>query len=97
MKGRQKGLHALLAALQEKIAFLPDYDFKKPVAEEATREGEDQAHGKAAREESWPAVSTGTSVSGLVGGLMTLVVAGLIGLGLRKYQAETIVLQADRR
>jgi hypothetical protein len=55
-----------LAKFQEKTAFLPDYGFKKS--------GE-----PAERAEPWPAVNAGTSVSGIVGGLITLAVAGLIG------------------
>jgi cobalt/nickel transport system permease protein len=86
LEGPQKGLHALLAGLQEKIALFPDYDLRKPAADEVAKTGSDQTHGKAAEQESWPSVSTGTSVAGLVGGLMTLIIAGLIGIGLRKYQ-----------
>jgi len=67
----QEGLHASLAGIQEKTAFLPDYGFKKG---EPTAEAESK----------WPAVDSGTSVSGLVGGLLTLIVAVLIGLGLRQ-------------
>jgi hypothetical protein len=33
--------------------------------------------------ESWPAVSAGTSVSGIVGGLITLALAGVVGLALK--------------
>ena len=83
-----KGPHALLAAFQEKIAFLPDYGFKKPEKEAAAGPGDEQNSAQSAKEEeSWPAVSTGTSVSGLVGGAITLILAGLVGFGLRKYQA----------
>jgi cobalt/nickel transport system permease protein len=33
--------------------------------------------------EIWPAVNAGTSVSGLIGGLITLLAAGLIGYCLK--------------
>ncbi len=59
------GIHDTLAAFQEKIAFLPDYSFK--------------SEGNESTEESASIVDTGTSVSGLVGGLITLIGAGLIG------------------
>ncbi len=65
-QGSDDGIHAGLAKLQEKTAFLPDYGFKKSVEPDE-------------RAEPWPAVNAGTSVSGIVGGLITLAVAGLIG------------------
>jgi len=88
LEAPQKGVHALLAALQEKIAFLPDYSFRKSAKEEPEKTGEAQTRGKSTKEESWPAVSVGTSLSGLIGGLMTLIIAGFIGFGLRKYQGR---------
>ncbi|NLM62010.1 MAG: cobalamin biosynthesis protein CbiM [Clostridiales bacterium] len=54
-------LHNVLAAIQDKTAFLPDYSFKTEADAEATG-------------------YTGTSVSGIVGGGLTLALAGLIGL-----------------
>jgi cobalt/nickel transport system permease protein len=64
-------------SLQEKTAFLPDYGFKKhnsvpgvPAPKEESR--------------SWPAVDAGTSVAGIVGGIITLVFAAVIGLVLKK-------------
>ncbi|MFZ5688615.1 MAG: energy-coupling factor ABC transporter permease [Bacillota bacterium] len=65
------GIHQTLAAIQEKIAFLPDYSFK-------TQEQETNANA-AETEAAWPAVDAGTSVSGLVGGVMTLLLAGMTG------------------
>ncbi len=69
------GIHKSLQHLQENTAFLPDYGFKvgSGESEPATEETE-----------PWPAVSTGTSVSGLVGGALTLLIAGLIGFGLKR-------------
>jgi len=72
------GIHESAAEIQQKTAFLPDYGFKsaKPVV--ATTE-------PAPKEPApWPAVSAGSSVAGLVGGLMTLLLAGLIGYGLKR-------------
>jgi len=69
VSGSEGGLHGKLAAIQEQTAVLPDYGFKGGEAETET--------------ESWPAVSTGTSLAGLVGGLITLVLAGVAGLVLR--------------
>lgn len=65
----QDGVHDSLASLQEKTAILPDYGFASS-DEEVTAE-------------TWPAVNAGTSVSGLVGGLITLALAALLGFGLK--------------
>ncbi len=66
-------VHTQLAAIQEKTAFLPDYGFTTlptgSAAEKAPL--------------SWPAVNPGTSLAGIVGGLITLAFAALIGLVLR--------------
>ncbi len=61
--------HEKLAAWQEKTAFLPDYGFKASGNEVQTEE----------QSEKWPAVNGGTTVSGLVGGLMTLLLAAFMG------------------
>ncbi len=75
-------LHGLLASLQEKTAFLPDYGFRKtgtPREPVAAKTGTAPV-GK----EAWPAVDAGTSAAGLVGGVFTLLLAGLIGFGLSR-------------
>jgi len=71
----EDGIHQSLSALQKKTAFLPDYGF---------RQSEPQAAPEAASEPAWPAVDTGTSLSGIVGGGLTLLVIVLIGLFLRR-------------
>jgi cobalt/nickel transport system permease protein len=58
-------IHKKLAALQEKTAFLPDYGFK--------------TSGNEVQTEKWPTVSEGTSVSGLVGGALTLLLSVFMG------------------
>lgn len=77
LAGAQDGLHAKLARLQEKTAFLPDYGFKssetEPAAEAAGMEPAP----------SWPSVSGGTSVAGILGGLITLGLACLVGVALK--------------
>jgi len=70
-------VHTSLASVQEKTAFLPDYGFKKAEAVPETPEAAEDVPA------AWPAVDAGTSVSGLVGGGLTLVLIFLIGLGLR--------------
>ena len=79
-------LHSFLATLQEKIAFLPDYGFKSSEKKESAASGGEEKQSEATKEEPWPAVSAGTTLSGLIGGIVTMVVAGLIGFGLRRYR-----------
>lgn len=66
-------VHSMLASLQEKTAFLPDYSFKAAEHSETSP--------------AWPAVDAGTSVSGLVGGLLTLALAMLAGLALKAWRS----------
>jgi len=66
----QDGLHARLAALQESVAVLPEYTFKK---------SEQQPENVAGQESP-----LGTSVAGIVGGLLTLAIAFLSGILLRR-------------
>ena len=61
------GVHDTLSNIQEKTAFLPDYSFKS----------------QSDNEEEWPAVSVGTSISGIIGGALTLGLALLIGFGVK--------------
>lgn len=98
------GLHASLSKVQEKTAFLPDYGFKSNesetgenaenmlnVSEGATTGAETTASETATTEHetsSWPAVDSGTSVSGLVGGILTLTLAVGIGFILRRKKAN---------
>ena len=70
------GIHQQLSDLQSKFAFLPDYSFKAP--EESNLD-----HSAGEGEEAWPAISSGTSTSGFVGGGMTLAFAALVGVGIR--------------
>ena len=72
------GAHGVLASLQEKLAFLPDYDFRKP-------EGE----AKAKKAESWPDVNPGKSLAGVLGAVITLLLVGAIGFGLKSMLVTT--------
>jgi cobalt/nickel transport system permease protein len=76
MEAPQKGIYHSLARLQERTAVLPDYGFK-PGRRVAKKGG------------SRPAVESGTTVSGLVGGALTLVLALLIGIALKKRKRST--------
>lgn len=68
-------VHRSLAEIQQHTAILPDYGFSPDGGE--------------LEEETWPAVSAGTSVSGIVGGFMTLLLASLCGYALRVRARQT--------
>jgi cobalt/nickel transport system permease protein len=68
-----KDIHAALANVQEKSALLPDYGFKSKKA----------AH-SAEVPNSESTVDTGKTVSGLIGGAITLLLAGLFGFALKR-------------
>lgn len=80
LESSRQGLFPMLASLQEKTAFLPDYSMKES--------------SKPAKEAAEPAVSNhvaegsrlGTSIAGIVGAFLTLVIAFTIGLILRKRE-----------
>lgn len=59
-----------LSKIQEKTAILPDYSFPSKAAEEENSP-------------SWPAIDTGTSVSGIIGGIMVLVLVIIFGMGIK--------------
>lgn len=86
LEAPEHGIHATLGALQQRFAFLPDYNFKEPEAakSEAVAPEAAVAAGEAKEAESWPNVSVGTSFSGLLGGFMTLCLAGVVALLLRR-------------
>ena len=69
----QKGLHGALANVQEKTALLPDYGIKSKKTEQP-----------AGTPETESVVDPGKTVSGLVGGGLTLILAGLIGFALKR-------------
>jgi cobalt/nickel transport system permease protein len=66
-------IHDASASLQEKTAFMPDYGFKSAAGPEGEATAED----------------AGTSVAGIVGAAITLAVAALIGLALRRKRPDT--------
>lgn len=83
-----EGIHQSLADLQERTAFLPDYSFKSSDEEVGSvTVDETQA--------SWPAVDAGTSVSGLVGGALTLGLAALIGLVISRSRKKAGSITAE--
>lgn len=66
------GVHGTLAALQKQLAFLPDYTLPPPDAAGPT--------GRAGR--------LGTSLAGIVGGVITLLLCLLVGIALRQLSRK---------
>jgi len=64
-------IHQFMADIQNKLAFLPGYAFKSSETAAETAQA------------AWPDVNAGTSVSGIVGGALTLSFAALTGLIIR--------------
>jgi len=70
------GIAPLLKDIQEKTAFLPDYNFK-PAVKEESKENEAPA---------WPGIEAGTSFSGILGGTIVLMFILFIGFGIRLFK-----------
>ena len=75
LAGQQQGIAPILKGIQEKTAFLPDYNFKPGVKES-----------KEEKTPVWPGIEAGTSVAGIVGGTIVLGLILLIGFGIRFFK-----------
>lgn len=75
LKAPETGLHDSLSRFQDALSFLPDYNFRSSAEPDKT-------------ETAWPAVDTGTSFSGLIGGMLTLVMVTLIGFFIKKRKEQ---------
>jgi len=75
LKTPETGLHDSLSRVQHQLSFLPDYGFKNSA--------ESDAQGTS----PWPVVDAGTSLSGLIGGALTLGMVILIGFLIKKKGA----------
>ena len=79
-KAPDHGLHAAAQRIQEKTAFLPDYDFKKSASRvELVKKVEGPSS----------IVSASTSVAGLIGAAMTLGLVAILGLFLKMRRSTT--------
>jgi cobalt/nickel transport system permease protein len=77
IQSSKRGIHGWLAELQQKTAFLPDYAFKGSKKEKASGD-------------AWPAADPGTSLSGLLGGALTLIALVGIGALLRRRKKQHV-------
>jgi len=85
MEPAKDAAHEHAARIQAKTAFLPDYGFMPSEAKDDTKNESEKTGSKA-----WPAVSAGTSFSGILGGVITLGVAGLIGYSLKPRRVQSV-------
>ncbi len=83
LKAPETRLHALFAKIQEKAAFLPGYSFK---GNDSVKSDGKEVRVESGKDEAWGSVNAGTSLSGLIGGATTLLLAFFIGWFLRKLQ-----------
>ena len=82
--GPGDGVHGMLTALQEKIAFLPDYSFRKRAEAKSGGPGAEGGAKPAEGAGKEEGGKLGTSVSGIVGGLITLALVFLAGFLLKR-------------
>lgn len=69
VSGKPDAIREKLSRLQEKTAILPDYSLPSEGGEKA--------------KPAWPAVDTGTSISGIIGSVMVLTLVLLFGIGIK--------------
>ncbi|MFC1641822.1 energy-coupling factor ABC transporter permease [Myxococcota bacterium] len=72
-----EGLHGVLERVQETTALMPDYSLRSAREESST-------------EPDWPAVDRATSLSGIVGGGLTLLLALGVGYGLHALRRRRL-------
>ena len=85
LKGPQAGLHRTLALVQQKIALLPDYDFRKTAAA-----GGSTARGPEAATKEDERFHLGTGLAGIVGALVTLLLTFMSGYLLKKRSGRRV-------
>jgi cobalt/nickel transport system permease protein len=71
------GIHKILSEIQRKTAFLPDYSFKTNEEESAVQV-----------ENVGTSINAGTSVSGIVGGALTLIFVAVTGFIIRTMKKK---------
>ena len=80
LPSQEQGIAPLLKTVQEKTAFLPDYNFKL-AGDHDKKEEADPA---------WPGIDAGTSTAGIIGAAIVLGMILLIGLGVRSSRRRDI-------
>lgn len=86
LKGSEQGVRGTLAALQKKLSFLPDYSFRKAATAKPTETAAALSENREQKPEKRKSAGNrlATSVSGIVGGTLTLGLSFLIGFMLKR-------------
>jgi cobalt/nickel transport system permease protein len=71
---QEHGIASMIRGIQERTAFLPDYNFKPPHLEGNKKESEPA---------TWPGVETGISTAGVLGAMIVFGLVLLIGMAIR--------------
>ncbi|GAB4436899.1 MAG: energy-coupling factor ABC transporter permease [bacterium] len=82
---QESGLVAVLKNIQEKVAFLPDYTFKKAEKTEEPKASVESDKG----EKSIANIDVGTSLSGILGSLIVLLVVFGTGFVIKTFRKKT--------
>lgn len=82
---QESGLVAVLKNIQEKVAFLPDYSFKKAEKAEEPKTSDESNEG----EKSVANIDAGTSLSGVLGSLIVLLVVFGTGFAIKTFRKKT--------
>ncbi len=82
LEAPETGVHGVLSHIQRWTAFMPDYNFKPEAEASSATKTEKAAEG------AWPAVEPGTSFAGIIGSLITLMMALGIGYALRRWSRK---------
>jgi cobalt/nickel transport system permease protein len=78
LAGANHGLPGTLAKVQEKTALLPDYALPAKQGEKPAGEVDP----------AWPAVDQGTSLAGVLGAILTLALAGVLGFAFARKRGK---------
>ena len=79
---QDQGISHSLKKIQEITAFLPNYSFRQPEEKAESAEAEK-------KEDLWPAIEPGTSVSGIIGSVIVLAAVLLIGFVIKAVRQKT--------
>lgn len=76
---QEQGVAKTIKDVQEKTAFMPDYNFKQEKKEREQKEEKPAV---------WPSVEVGTSVAGVMGAAFVLVLVIVVGFGIRALRGR---------
>ena len=76
----EQGIAPVLKGIQERTAFLPDYNFNRAENEPKQEEAAP----------AWPGIEAGTSAAGVIGAAIVLGMIMIIGMGIRSFRRRKI-------